>query len=329
MLLDTYPIAAQSLEKHYHIDGSQLERHYREHLSDFKTWQAAEHACEWLVFADNIGESLSIDETSLSNGELYTIVTNKAAKGKKGALVAIVEETSSEKVIEVLEKIPEDKLNQVKEVTLDMADSMRKTVRRCFPNANRVIDRFHVQKLAYDALQEMRIAHRWDAINEETEAMEQAKLSNTKYLAQIMENGDTKKQLLARSRYLLFKSADKWTQKQKQRAELLFEMYPDIKKAYSLTHSLRMIYAKNSTKDAARLNLARWYNKVADTEFKSFNTISATIYEHHNEILNFFIHRSTNASAESFNAKLKAFRASLRGVNDVKFFLFRVAKIWG
>ena len=327
--MDTYPIPAQSLEKHYHIDGSQLERHYKEHLSDFKKWQAASHAEEWLVFPDNIGTKLSIDETSLSNGDLYTIVTNKAAKGKKGALVAIVEGTSSEKVIEVLEKIPEEKLGQVEEVTLDMADSMHKIVRCCFPNASRVIDRFHVQKLAYDALQEMRIKHRWDAINEETDAMEEAKLSNKKYVPQILQNGDTKKQLLARSRYLLFKSADKWTEKQKHRAKLLFELYPDIKKGYSLTHSLRMIYSKNSMKDAARLNLARWYNQVADSEFKSFNTITATVYEHQEEILNFFVNRSTNASAESFHAKIKSFRASLRGVTDMKFFLFRVTKIWG
>ena len=74
--------------------------------------------------------------------------------------------------------------------------------------------------------------------------------------------------------------------------------------------------------------MAKWYNKVADAEFKSFNTIAATIYEHYEEILNFFINRSTNASAESFNAKLKAFRASLRGVSDIKFFLFRVSKIY-
>ena len=59
-----------------------------------------------------------------------------------------------------------------------MAESMRKIVRRCFPNAIRVIDRFHVQKLACDALQEIRIEHRWDAINEETNAIEEAKLSN-------------------------------------------------------------------------------------------------------------------------------------------------------
>jgi hypothetical protein len=38
-------------------------------------------------FPENIGKRLSIDETSLSNGELYTILTNKAAKGKKGAIV--------------------------------------------------------------------------------------------------------------------------------------------------------------------------------------------------------------------------------------------------
>jgi len=190
--LDTFPIPAQSLEKHYHIDGSQLERHYKDHLSDFKTWEAAGHAEEWLVFPDNIGAKLSIDETSLSNGELYTIVTNKAAKGKKGALVVIVEGTASEKIIAALEKIPEEKRNQVEEVTLDMADSMHKIVSRCFPNARRVIDRFHVQKLAYDALQEMRIAHRWDAINEETDAMEEAKLSGEKYIPQTLENGDTK-----------------------------------------------------------------------------------------------------------------------------------------
>jgi len=174
----------------------------------------------------------------------------------------------------------------------------------------------------------MRIEHRWDAINEETNAKEEAKLSQINYQPEVFINGDTSKQLLARSRYLLFKSPEKWTPSQKLRAEILFDQYPDIQKAYSLTHSLRMIYAKNTVKDAARLSLAHWYNKVADSEFKSFNTIAGTIYEHYDEILNFFINRSTNASAESFNAKIKAFRASLRGVIDIKFFLYRLTKIY-
>ena len=89
-----------------------------------------------------------------------------------------------------------------------------------------------------------------------------------------------------------------------------------------------MIYNKNSHKDAARLSLARWYNKVDTSGFKSFNIIAATIYEHYDEILNYFNNRSTNAFAESFNAKIKQFRASLRGVSDVKFFLFRLSKLY-
>ena len=326
--MDTYPIHSHSLEKFFYIDGEQLGRHYKEHLSDYSTWDQKEHADKWLLYPQNIGTNISIDETSVSNGELYTIVTNKAAKGNKGCLIAIIEGTSSEQVIEALERIPEDVRNQVEEVTLDMADSMRKIVRSCFPKAIRVIDRFHVQKLALDALQEMRIAHRWDAINEETNAREEAKLSETKYQPVLFRNGDTAKQLLARSRYLLFKSPEKWTESQKLRSEILFEQYPDLQLGYSLTHSLRMIYAKNTIKDAARLSLARWYNKVSESGFKSFNTIAGTIYEHYDEILNFFINRSTNASAESFNAKIKAFRASLRGVIDIKFFLFRLTKIY-
>lgn len=193
----------------------------------------------------------------------------------------------------------------------------------CFPKAQLTIDHFHIQKLANDAVQEMRIAHRWEAIQADTDAREEPKLCNKTYAPEKLENGDTLKELLARSRYLLFKSADKWTAKQKQRAQILFRRYPDLKEAYGLAYSLRMFYAKNSVQDAARLNLARWYDRVAKAEFKSFNVLAGTIHEHYEDIINYFVERSTNAAAESLNAKLKAFRAQLHGVNDLPFFLFR------
>ena len=50
--------------------------------------------------------------------------------------------------------------------------------------------------------------------------------------------------------------------------------------------------------------------------------------ETYKDILNFFDNRSINASAESFNAKIKNFRAQLRGISDVKYFLFRLQKIY-
>ena len=321
-------MTCRTLEEYYHINANTFEKQYKDHLSGYRVWDQLEHADEWLLFPENIGESLCIDETAPSNGELYTVVTNRAARGGKGSLVAVVKGVRSDTVTSVLMRIDEEHRAKVKEITMDMSNSMHLIAKRCFPEAIRTIDRFHIQKLACEALQEMRIAHRWDSIQEDTDAREEAKHAGMDYTPTTYANGDTRKQLLARSRYLLFKSADQWTDSQKRRAEILFDQYPDLKEAYSLTHSLRMIFSKNRIKDAARLSLARWYDKVDRSGFKSFNVIAATLYEHYDEVLNFFVNRSTNAYAESFNAKIKAFRAALRGVTDIKFFMFRLSSIY-
>jgi len=280
------------------------------------------------LYDKNIGSHLSIDETSLSNDELYTIVTNKAAKGRKGALVAMIKGTQAENIIEVLKKIPERLRNTVQEVTLDMAPGMNLAVERCFRKAHRVTDRFHVQRLACDAVQELRIKYRWEALDQENEAIKTAKAQGNTYQPEILENGDTLKQLLARSRYLLFKHKDKWTGSQKIRARLLFEKYPRLKEAYSLSLRLGIIYRSCKTKEEAFKKLAIWYNEVEASTISSFKTVAKTVQTHYLSILNFFNNRSTNASAESFNAKIKAFRSSSRGVRDIPFFLFRLANIY-
>ena len=174
----------------------------------------------------------------------------------------------------------------------------------------------------------------WDAINEENNKMAENKAAIKRgedideYEPEVFENGDTRKQLLARSRYLLFKSRNKWTESQKKRAKILFELYPDIENAYNLTDELRRIYSSTKIKGVAYTKLAHWYKHVEDAGYVSFQVVKQTIYENYIDILNFFDNRSTNASAESFNAKIKNFRAQLRGISDVKYFLFRLQKIY-
>jgi transposase len=281
-----------------------------------------------LIFGWNLGPRLSIDETSLSQGELYTIITNKDAKGKRGSLVAIVEGTKSENIIPILLKMPAKERNKVEEITLDLAGNMGLIAKKCFPNAVQVIDRFHVQKLASEALQEIRIKYRWEALDAENDAIEKAKNESTAYTPEILENGDTLKQLLARSRYLLYKWKDNWTAEQQERAAILFHKYPLIEKAYNLAQELSWIFTNTKEKIYGLTRLAKWCEKVEQSEFKSFNTISRTINIHYKNIVNYFDNRSTNASAESFNAKIKAFRSQHRGVRDVNFFLFRIAKLF-
>ena len=209
-----------------------------------------------------------------------------------------------------------------------MAPTMERIARLSFTKAKLVTDRFHVQKLAFDGVQELRIKCRWEAIEQENNEMQLAKEVNKKYVPDVLENGDTLKQLLARSRYLLFKHENKWSPSQNLRATILFERYPEIKKAYDLSMELGRIYHTTKDKGVAFTRLAKWYDKVEKVNFKSFNTIAKSIQEHYLTILNYFDNRSTNASAEAFNAKIKAFRAAFRGVKDVRFFLFRLANIY-
>jgi len=94
------------------------------------------------------------------------------------------------------------------------------------------------------------------------------------------------------------------------------------------SQNLSCIFNKTKDKTTALIRLAKWDEKVRQADFKSFNTIARTISIHYQNILNYFDNRSTNASAESFNAKIKAFRAQFKGVRNVEFLLFRRTNIF-
>ncbi len=108
-----------------------------------------------------------------------------------------------------MSKIESKKRQAVIEITSDMANSMKLIAKKCFPKAIQVTNRFHLQKLALEALQEIRIKHRWIAMEIENRSILQAKSENKTNTPQLLSNDDTVKQLLARSRYLLYKFREK------------------------------------------------------------------------------------------------------------------------
>jgi hypothetical protein len=111
-----------------------------------------------------------------------------------------------------------------------MAGNMGLIAKKCFPNAVRVTDRFQTEKLALETLQEIRIKYRWQAIELENEAIEKARTSKKKHNAIVLINDGTIIKLFVRSRYFLYKNKSKWSENQTERARLLFELNPDIKK---------------------------------------------------------------------------------------------------
>ena len=227
----------------------------------------------------------------------------------------------------VLEKLPIESRSKVKEVTLDMANNMESSARRSFSNSRLVTDRFHVVRLAIEALQRIRIGYRWDELDKENKAIEKAKKKGKRYRPKRLENGDTPKQLLARCRYIITKKPNEWTNSQQERASILFKRYPELHRAYEHVLEFRSIYELLDKRKAAQ-RFKDWINKTEELMLKDFNTVANTVNNNIENILNFFINRNTNANAESFNSKIKLFRANLRGVSDNTFFLFRLSKLF-
>lgn len=293
-----------------------------------------------MLFPDNFGEDMSLDETCLSNGEVYTVLTNKAAHGGKGALAAMIRGVASDTVSAVLKKVPRELRRRVKTVTTDLSSAMMLTVRTAFPQAKLINGRFHVQQLMTEAIDQMRVALRWEVLDQENKAIREhrakRKAAHSKaekdligeWSPERMGNGETKPQVMARSRHIILMHKSKWNAQQQARAGILFRMFPNLEKAYNLYLNLVDIFNKKTVPGIARLNLARWYNDVEGFGYDGFNKVIETFENHNETIINYFEDRLTNASAESFNAKIKAFRTQFRGVGDIKFFMYRLATLY-
>lgn len=317
-----------------------MRKQYKEKISDYREWKQLDHAEEYILYPENLGADMSLDETCLSNGDVYTILTNKAAHGGKGALAAMIRGVATDTVSAVIRKIPLRERRKVKTVTTDLSSAMMQTVRTAFPGASLINDRFHVQQLISEAVDQLRIRHRWEVLDDENKAIrehrEKRKAAKTKeereqiglWEPERMSNGETMPQIMARSRHIILKHQSKWNEQQQARAKILFDKFPDLKKAYDLFLKLVEIFNEKTTAAVARLKLARWYNDVAAFGSNEFNKVLETFENHNTTIINYFERRLTNAAAESFNAKIKAFRTQFRGVGDVAFFMFRLATLY-
>lgn len=362
--MDSEPVTAKSLSCTYMINANTFERAYKDPLSGFSTWQQKDHAEEWVLKPENIAPRIGIDETSFCH-ELYTIVHNKDAHGKKRSIIAIVRGTSPQDVATVLLQIPAEQRMKVSTATMDLSDCMRAIVREAFPEATAVRDCFHVVKRAGERVEELRLRLKREAVKD----VNRQKAEFRKYLESLakkrrqyrerrkkqgkkrpkgkrrgpkpkrlstrfepakLKNGETLVEALTRCTSQLSKSRDKCTDKEKERAKILFELYPKLKEAYDLVNDLRTIFRnKKLTKETAKEKITEWYGKVAKSTLREIKSVKDSIKHYEDEILNYFYKRETNASAESLNSKMKGFRSSLRGVRDIPYFFYRSMMVFG
>ena len=322
MKVETTALSISHIAQMYCVKGKYFSEIYRNKISGYGEWWMENLSNGFYVNPDNVGPYMSLDETCLSNGEVWTFLTNKDAHGRKGTLAAAIPGTKSDAITSILTNaLGKSVRRRVKEITCDLSPSMMLVAGEVFYNADVVNDRFHVQQVYNEAVDEIRIDIRRELIKEEND-----RPGNTP--SRTYSNGETMRQILARSKHTLMMSDNKWTDVQRHRANILFRHYPILKKAYTLAMKLRRIFNSRIGRIRAMKLFDDWFNKVSELENNSFRAVIKTIRNHYPTILNYFLRRATNASAESFNSKVKIFRSQMRGVRDRDFFIFRLVKLF-
>ena len=81
MKVDTTALSIRHIAQMYCVNGKYFADLYRNKLSGYAEWCEDELSCGFYFNAANIGPYMSLDETCLSNGEVWTFLTNKDGHG--------------------------------------------------------------------------------------------------------------------------------------------------------------------------------------------------------------------------------------------------------
>lgn len=211
-----------------------------------------------------------------------------------------------------------------------------------FPEAVQTADKFHVVTHLTKAMQDYRVRLKKDAERHERKAAKKHAEKyrenasrpaseripmRKKYQVPRLPNGETRAELLHRSRYLLYKSPGDWTVSQRQRARLLFSCFPGLEDAYILYIRFREWYSPDPSggKDFKDWQLSLWIKHAREHKQKPFDDFCSMIENNREYIVNYFDGYRTNAIAESTNAKIQLATIKNRGSRDLDFFLYRIA----
>jgi transposase len=346
------------------VAHGKLYRWYKNHLSDFtkpatqkqlhqhniirpetdrKTGQP-ELVRVPILKPENMGADMCIDEKYIG-GEFYTLLANRTTG--KIALMAGTQNTAE--LCGLILKFELDKRFDVKYLTRDLLNAYDWTGRQMFLNAEHIADKFHILQHLFDALQSIRIGHRNIYLTKRRQAYEDFKVKESErkrnclsknetfhpgifqHKEERLENGETNRELLARSVHLLYKFSGQWNNSQSKRAEILFKHYPDILTAYKLCCSFRQWYSKEyigqSIKKITR-RLDQWFDKVKESAIEEMFNFKSLVERHLGVILNYFKDGRTNANAESLNAKIQRFLQANNGSRDIDFTFFRLSNFF-
>lgn len=225
---------------------------------------------------------LGIDEHSFRHHELVHTVTEV----KKRRVLGVLKDDRIATLKEFLNKIPKDK---VKEVCIDMKESLRKAIEALFPEARVVVDHFHV-------------------IAESNRKMDEAR--------KIEQDVQRRKKVKIPKKIFLV-AGEKLSADEKMKVNELLDRYPTLKGFYWAKEKMRELYQQNSLGEAAKLldNIIFNLKSSDDGELIRWGN---SLKHWRGPILNYFASRMTNGFTEGCNTKIKMLKRLSYGLRNVE-----------
>jgi transposase len=280
-------------------------------IADEQTGEVIKEKMVYIAKPEHVGECMALDDKQIGN-QTYSIMTNSNT-GKIAFLVPTVKADELKIGIKYLG----DSINKIRSISCDMAPSYLNFCENAFKDCTIVIDKFHVIRYVYDAVQKVRMRIKAELI------LSLPKGKRTK------KEGETWTiiEQLHRSRYLLNQSKEDWTKESKEMMDSLFKSYPDLEIAYYLAQDFKSWYDKRNCKKPRIIleqELFKWLEKVEKSGIEEFKSAKKMIEKHEENIINYFQKAKTNAIAERVNGKIKRFISNNYGVHNLDFLMYRL-----
>lgn len=249
-------------------------------------------------------EILGLDEVALKKGhrDFVVPVTTQQGDGEM-KLLGVLPDRKLETIEKFLETIPERLRATVREVCTDMYEGYTSAVKKVMPQAQIVVDRFHVAKAYREGA---------DQLRKEVQRDLKASLEKDEYEA------------LKGSMWLFRRNSEDLDQEERERLALLFECAPDLKRAYDLREELTAIFETDQDKASATAAIKRWMERVRKSRLTCFDSFLTTLENWMDEITAYFVHRLTSGFVEGFNNKIKVLKRRCYGMTNLKHFFQRL-----
>lgn len=241
---------------------------------------------------------LGIDEQSHRKGkkDFICILTDLDT----GTIIDILADRKKETLVAHFQSLGESFCQQITDVSCDIWSPYITTIETCFPNANLILDRFHVTKLLNESLDKMR-----------------------KELRQAHKEEKVFKKL----KWVLFKQYYKLSDAELDILDDAFKAHPALQKNYFLREEFHHILENNDDVNIVLTLIDQWIEKVKLTQEAIFEPFIKTLLHYKTYVANYVKDNLSNAVTEGLNNLVRSIRRMSFGIPNFKHLRLRALAI--